>query len=145
MSLILTEAKSRFRIRNGETEIEYEGPLPEVNKRYEDALGWLTSRTTKRSRKEEKKKEDEEEKKDRRGGSRRPIYTSKIDELVEEGFFAERKSLDEFMEGLVPKNVPTRGHKARNAILGNLRRRIARRGSRLKGAPEENVWYFWVD
>ena len=88
---------------------------------------------------------EEERKKDKRGGLRKPIYGSKIDELVEEDFFKERKSLDNIIAGLVPKNVPTRGLRARTAILGNLRRRIARKDAKLKGAKEEDTWYFWVD
>jgi len=148
VSLTLTEVKSRFKIRSGEIEIEYEGPLKEVNERYESALKWLTSQPRKESRKrgkKEKKKEEEEEKKDKRGGPRKPIYTPKIGELVEEGFFAKRKSLDDVIEGLIPKNVPTRGSRARRGILTNLRRRIARRDAKLKGAKEEDIWYFWVD
>jgi hypothetical protein len=37
----LSETKNRFRVRNGEIEIEYESALKEVNKRYDDALKWL--------------------------------------------------------------------------------------------------------
>jgi len=111
-----------------------------------DALEWLASRPAKASRKYEKRKEDEGKKKGKRGGSRRPIYTPRIDELIEEGFFAGgRKSLDEVLEGLRPKNVPTKGAKARHALLENLKRRVAKRDSELHGAPEEKLWYFWVD
>lgn len=142
----MSEVKSRFRIRNGEIEIEYEGPLKDVNEHYEGAFEWLTTRQTKRRIQRKKGEEAEEgKKKEKRGGTRKPIYTPKIDELVEENFFQKRKSLDEVIEGLVPKNVPTRGSKARIAVLGNLRRRIARKESKLKGAKEEDTWYFWVD
>jgi len=141
---ILEERKSRFRIRNGEIEIEYEGPVKEANIRYESAFEWLTSQQTKKLTKK-KGKSPEKKAKGKRGGARRALYTPKITEFVEEDFFANRKSLDEVIKALVPKNVPTRGRKARNAILTNLKRRIAKRGSRLKGASEEGVWYFWVD
>jgi hypothetical protein len=140
----LSEAKNRFRIRNGEIEIEYEGPLNEVNKRYDKALEWLASQPAKAT--VPKKKEfDEREKEDKRGGLRKPIYGPKIDELESEGFFKKRKSLDEVVKGLVTKNVPTKGHKARNAILMSLRRRIAQKNAKLKGATEEDQWYFWTD
>lgn len=143
--------RSRFRIKNGEIEIEYEGPVKEAKERYENAFKWLTSRPGKPRIKEGEtgKKTgtaEEAKKKDKRGGKRRTLYSPKITELIEEGFFKEgRKSLDEVLEGLVPKNVPTKGRNARSSILNNLKRRIAGKGSTLRGAPEENVWYFWVD
>jgi len=141
----LSDIKSRFRIRNGEIEIEYEGPLREVNLRYESAFEWLTSTRAKKIGKREEKKAEEKGKKEKRGGARRPIYGSKIEELIAEGFFEKRKSLDDVTKGLVPKNVPTRGFGARNAIIGNLRRKIAKKDAKLKGAKEEGTWYFWVD
>ena len=140
----LAEVKNRFRVRSGETEIEYEGPLKEVNAHYEKALEWLASQPAKAT--VLKKKESVEvEKEDKRGGLRKPIYGPKIDELESEGFFKKRKSLDEVAKGLVMKNVPTKGRKARNAILGSLRRRIAQKNAKLKGATEEDQWYFWTD
>jgi hypothetical protein len=125
----------------------HEGPVNETNKRYENAVKWLTTQPTSRKKKEKQKTSEEKkpQKKDNRGGPRRTLYTPKISELVEEGFFKRRKSLDEVIEGLLPKNVPTRGHNARNAIVTNLRRRISKKGGELKGAKEEDVWYFWTD
>jgi len=39
----MSELKSRFRIRKGEIEIEYEGPAKDVNERYKEAFNWLKS------------------------------------------------------------------------------------------------------
>jgi len=141
--LKLSEVKNRFRVRNGEIEIEYEGPLQEVNKRYDKALEWLASQPAKAHT--PKKSESAEDEKEGRGGLRKPIYGPKIDELENEGFFKKRKSLDEVIKGLVTKNVPTRGSKARNAILMSLRRRIAQKDAKLKGTTEEDQWCFWTD
>lgn len=33
--------KSRFKVKNGEMEIEYEGSVNDVNQRYKEALDWL--------------------------------------------------------------------------------------------------------
>lgn len=145
----MAESKKHFRIRNGEIEIEYEGPLAEVNKRFDKAYDWATSQKIVTSGEKEKEKTTDQGKvagqKDKRGGYHKPMYGEKIDELIEEGFFKKRKSLDEVVVGLVSKNVPTRGQNARNAILISLRRRIASKNAVLKGAKEEDVWYFWVD
>ena len=143
--MTLSEMKNRFRVRNGEMEIEYEGSLNEVNKRYDKALEWLTSEQITSTKQKGKDQNASVAKKDKRGGARKPIYGEKIDELVDEGFFSKRKSLDEVIKGLVPKNVPTRDAKARNAILSNLRRKIANKNAKLKGTTEQDVWYFWVD
>jgi hypothetical protein len=145
--LKLSEVKKRFRVRNGEIEIEYEGPLAEVNKRFDKAYDWVTSQKIVTSKEKEETTDQGKVagQKDKRGGYHKPMYGEKIDELIEEGFFKKRKSLDEVVVGLVPKNVPTRGQNARNAILNNLRRKIASKNAVLKGAKEEDVWYFWVD
>jgi hypothetical protein len=143
----LAESKNHFKIRNGDIEIEYEGPLPEVNKRFDQAYLWATSPKTKPLKNKDKEIDEGqgEKKKDNRGGPRKTIYTGKIEELIEEGFFAKRKSLDEVMKALFLKNVPTKGAKAKNAILASLRRRIANKDSKLKGSQEEDIWYFWID
>lgn len=140
----MSEIKNRFRVRNGEIEIEYEGSLKEVNERYAKALEWLASQPKARALKKKVSGEEEEEE-DRRGGLRKPIYGKKIDELESAGFFKERKSLDEVIKGLLTKNVPTKGSKARNAILMSLRRRVAQKNAKLKGTTEEDKWYFWED
>jgi len=136
--------KHRFRIKNEEIEIEYEGSLKEVNERYKSAFEWLTSRQAGKKQKKKELKEGKE-KKDKRGGIRKTIYGDKITELVDEGFFKKRKSFEEVIKGLDEKDVPTKDAKARNAILTNLRRRIKSKSAKLKGTTEEDIWYFWTD
>jgi hypothetical protein len=73
--------KNGFRVRNGEMEIEYEGPLSEVNKRYEKALEWLTAQPQKQTGPEKKKEPSGTEKEDKRGGLRKAIYPPWIEKL----------------------------------------------------------------
>jgi hypothetical protein len=138
----LSEERKRFRIRNGEIEIEYEGPLKEVNKRYGEALSWLASQPTKET--SLKKKESDEAKKwDRRGGLRKAIYPPEIEKLKKANFFKPKKSLDEVIAKFEEMVVPTRGK--RNAILTALKADTRKKGSNLKGTKEDNSWYFMQD
>jgi hypothetical protein len=138
----LSEERKRFRIRNGEIEIEYEGPLDEVNKRYDEAKAWLASQLSTATRL--KKKESVlEEKEDKRGGARKAIYPPEIEKLKEANFFKPKKSLNEVIEKFESMGVPTRGK--RNAILIALKTDIRKKGSTLKGTKEENMWYFMQD
>jgi heat shock protein HspQ len=53
----MSEVKSRFKIKNGEIEIEYEGLVKDVNERYKEAFDWLKSIPRKeREKKKEKKR-----------------------------------------------------------------------------------------
>jgi len=140
--LSLSEVKNRFRIKNGEIEIEYEGPLKEVNERYGDALKWLTSQPTKTT--PTKKEETEKEKKeDKRGGARKAIYPPEIEKLKKVNFFKPKKSLDEVIKKFESLSVPTRGK--RNAILTALKADTRKKGSNLKGTKEDDTWYFMQD
>lgn len=139
----LSEDKNRFRIKSGEQEIEYEGPLKEVNKRYEKALEWLQSQSTKQTDSKEKPPK-QGEKEDKRGGVRKAIYPPEIKKLKEEKWFKPRKSLEEVIKKLDSIGLPTKGKK-RNAILTALKADTRKRDSVLKGTKEEDTWYFWQD
>lgn len=142
--LVLSEVKSRFRIRNGEIEIEYEGPLKDVNEHYEDAFEWLTTRQTKRREKQKEKVEEEEgKKKGKRGGARKPIYPPEIQRLKDDNFFETKKSLDEVVKAFESRGVPTRGKRVaiRNALVRDTRKK----DSSLKATKEDDTWVFWVD
>ena len=133
----LAEVKGRFRIKNGEIEIEYEGPIKEVNQRFEKVLGLVVSR------KEKKLEAETEEKKSKRGGRRKPIYAPKIRDLIDEGFFKPKKSLDEVIKKLESLGVPTRGKRVsvRNALI----REAGKKDSALKATKEDDTWYFMQD
>jgi hypothetical protein len=138
----LSETKNRFRVKNGETEIEYEGPLNEVNKRYDKALEWLTSQPTKETT-TRKKVSSGAEKEDKRGGVRKAIYPPEIEKLKKANFFKPKKSLDEVIKKFESMVVPTRGK--RNAILVALKADTRKKGSTLKGTKEDDTWYFMQD
>jgi hypothetical protein len=138
----LTEKRHRFRIRSGETEIEYEGSLEEVNKRYDDALIWLNSHKPKTT-KTEKITSEEKEQKGKRGGVRKAIYPPWIQKLKEEGFFKSKKTLDEVIKQFESLGVPTRSKRTsiRNALISDTRKK----DSRLKCTKEDSTWVFWED
>jgi hypothetical protein len=143
----LAEVKNRFRIKNGDIETEYEGPLSEVNKRYDKAFEWVSSQKPKTREKKEKEPSDKvdikKEKKDKRGGARKPIYAPAIQRLIEEGFFNEKKTVDEVTKKFEDLGIPVRGK--RNAIRTSLRYETSKKDSKLKGTKVENEWYFWTD
>ena len=138
----MSEVKNRFRVRNGEMEIEYEGPLNEVNKRYDKALEWLTSQPTKETS-PRKRESGGIDKGDKRGGARKAIYPPEIEKLKKADFFKPKKSLDEVIEKFESMIVPTRGK--RNAILTALKADTRKKGSTLKGTKEDDTWYFMQD
>lgn len=140
--LRLSEIKNRFRVRNGEMEIEYEGPLDEVNKRYDKALEWLTSQPAKEAS-PKKEVSSGKEKEDKRGGARKAIYPPEIEKLKEANFFKPKKSLDEVIKKFESMIVPTKGK--RNAILTALKADTRKKGSTLKGTKEDDTWYFMQD
>jgi hypothetical protein len=145
----LTESKNHFKIRNGEIEIEYEGPLAEVNKRFDKAYEWATRsppRVIKEKTEDEEESEDvdtKKEKKGKRGGARKPIFAPTIQRLIEEGFFKEKKSVDDVIKKFEELGLPVRGKK--NAIVTSLRYETSKRDSKLKSTRVENTWYFWAD
>jgi len=140
--LKLSEVKNRFRVRNGEIEIEYEGPLNEVNKRYDKALSLLASQPIKATILK-KKESGQAERGDKRGGARKAIYPPEIEKLKKANFFKPKKSLDEVIAKFEEMVVPTRGK--RNAILTALKADTRKKGSNLKGTKEDDSWYFMQD
>jgi hypothetical protein len=139
----LSEVKNRFRVKSGEQEIEYEGPLSEVNKRYEKAFEWMKSQPTKGNG-SKKKTPKQSEKEDKRGGVRKAIYPPTIKKLKEEKWFKPKKSLDDVIKKFESVGLPTKGKK-RNAILTALRADTRKKNSVLKGTKEDDTWYFLQD
>ena len=138
----MAEVKNRFKVKSGETEIEYEGPIKEVNARYEKALEWLASRHAGRTT-IEKKQIDDKVKEDKRGGLRKAIYPPLIEKLKKENFFKPKKSLDQVIKKLEDWGAPTRGKRTtvRNALIYDTHKE----GSNLKSTKEEKTWFFWED
>jgi len=139
----MSETKSHFKIKNGEIEIEYEGLVEDVNQRYKEALDWLTSTTTiTQEKKVSKEKGNKFEKEEKRGGAQKSIFSPKIDELINEGFFKlpNRKKLADVLKALQEKGLPVKGKD--KAILIALKRRL---GKTLKGTKTGDEWNFWTE
>jgi hypothetical protein len=135
----MSEVKSRFKIRNGEIEIEYEGLVKDVNERYKEALEWLKSISRKEV--EGRKEEEVEEKKK---GTRGPeIWSPAIDSLIQEGFFKlpKKRAKKDVMTALEDKALPVKGKAG--IILVTLTRKV-RRGD-LKGTKGPEGWTFWSE
>jgi len=134
----MSEVKSRFKIKNGEIEIEYEGLVKDVNERYKEALDWLKSIPRKKGERE--KEEGEEKKKGRRGPE---IWSPAIDGLIQEGFFKLPNKRDNkaVMKALEDKALPVKGRA--KVILQTLIRKV-RRGD-LKGTHGPEGWSFWTE
>jgi hypothetical protein len=139
--LKLSEIRNRFRVRSGEIEIEYEGPLSEVNKRFDEAKAWLANQLATTSVK--KKDTLASGKEDKRGGVRKAIYPPYIDRLKKDGFFKPKKSIDEIIKKFESMGVPTKSKK--NAIVTALRADTRKKNSSLKGTKEGKTWLFWED
>jgi hypothetical protein len=139
----MSEDKSRFKIKNGEIEIEYEGPIKDANERYKEAFDWLKSiphEAIGKKMDREKKEGAEEKKKGTRG---REIWSPAIDALIKEGFFKlpKRRTTKEVLKALEDKALPTqdKGH-----IISVTLTRKVRRGD-LKGTKSSEGWTFWTE
>jgi len=139
----MSEAKSRFRIRKGEIEVEYEGLVKDVNERYKEALEWLKSiPKTVEEKKIRHEKEGKVEEKEKRGGARKSLYSPKIDELISEGFFKlpDKKRRGDVVKALQEKGLPVTGKE--KVILNALKRRL---DTTLKGTKIGDEWVFWTE
>ena len=137
----MSEEKSRFRIKKGEIEIEYEGPSKEVNERYREAFEWLKSL---RPENREEKHSDEEQTglEEKRGGARKELFSPKIDALIKGNYFKlpNKRKVSDVMKTLKEQGLPTSSKD--KAVLISLKRRL---GKTLKGTKEEKEWVFWTE
>jgi hypothetical protein len=136
----MSETKSRFKVRSGEIEIEYEGSPGDVKERYKEAFDWLKSIS--KSTGEKKTIHEESKKEEKRGGARKSIYSPKIDELITEGFFKlpDKKKIGDVVKALEEKGLPVT--EKEEIILNALKRRL---GKTLKGTKTGNEWNFWTE
>lgn len=139
----MSEIRSHFKIRSGEIEIEYGGPVEEVNQRYKEAFEWIKSNPKIDILKKGRAKEEtvpEDKKKTTHG---REIWSPAIDALISEDFFKlpARRTTTEVLKALEDKALPTQG-KSHN-ISVTLTRKV-RRGN-LKGTKGPDGWIFWTE
>jgi len=140
----MSEAKSRFKIKNGEIEIEYEGLVKDVNERYKEAFDWLKSIPRKEVEEKEGEKKEKEEVEEKKKGTRGPeIWSPAIDGLIQEGFFKlpNKRTKKDVVKALEDKALPVKGKTG--IILITLTRKV-RRGD-LKGTKGSEGWTFWTE
>jgi len=129
----MSEDKSRFKIRKGDIEIEYEGKSSEVTERYKEAFEWIKTATVAPPKPEPtikpEKKDIKKRKEDKRGGRRTSVVSPAIDELIKEGFFDDFKNSTEVLEELRRKAVPVSSTVPVNMALG---RRVPKKLDRIK-------------
>lgn len=125
----LSEEKSRFRIKKGDIEIEFEGNSREINARYEEAFEWVKTATVATTTSTETKMPDERKKEEKRGGSRSSIVSRAIDKLIEDGWFEEFRKVPAVVEELKRRNVPGASYKT---VQNALNRRIPVKLDRVK-------------
>jgi hypothetical protein len=140
---------SRFRIRSGDTEIEFEGSAEEVSSRYKEAFDWLKTVPAKPSEEkvknehkpDSKTKAGEEQKQgkaDSRGGARSAVISPAIDELIKEGFLDSWKTAEEVITELRRKGTPV---SSTDAVDEALKRRV-RAGSMDRTKNEQGKWLY---
>jgi hypothetical protein len=134
----MSEVKSRFKIKKGEIEIEYEGLAEDVNERYKEAFDWLKSFPSEEGETRAGKMVIEEKRKGTRGPE---IWSPAIDTLIQDGFFKlpNKRTPKEVIKALADKALPVTGKDAQ--ILTALKRKV-RKGD-LKGTKGPEGWTFW--
>lgn len=135
--VVMSENRSRFRIRKGDVEIEYEGKSKEVSMRYEEAFEWIKTQTIITPKLEPARKLKEEKPKKKRGGRRTGIISPAIDKLIKEGFFDNFKNSTQVLEELRRKTVPVSGIEP---VITALNRKVPKKLDRIK--DKEGRWVY---
>lgn len=126
----------RFRIKWGDSEVEYEGPDSE--KKFDETFNRLES--TKQSRQAPNGKD--EEVKSGRGGLRKGLFAPEIKKLFDEGFFKlpNKKTVAQIQKALEDRGIPVQG---KGPQIVTASKRFLRRG--LKGTKTPEGWVFWQE
>jgi hypothetical protein len=138
----MSESRTRFKIKVGVIEVEYEGREQDANQRYKEALEWLKASPQISAQPEINLKKEALEKEETRGGARKSIFSPKIDELIDKGFFKlpNRKKVIDVTKALQEEGLPVTDKE--QAILIALKRRL---GKNLKGTKTGDEWSFWTE
>jgi hypothetical protein len=96
---------SRFRVKRGEIEVEYEGP--DSDKKYDAAIHWVESLGgVVQPTSVVEKKRMEEGKVDKRGGQRSAVIGPAVDKLIDDGWLDEHRAVTEIVSELKSKGTP---------------------------------------
>jgi len=125
----MSEDKSRFKIKKGDIEIEYEGKPAEVNTRFTEAFEWIREASLTSAKPESTKRSEKVDKPSKTGGPRTGVIAPAIDRLIKEGFFDDFKSVAQALKELRRKTVPVSGLPPVNMALN---RRVPKTLDRIK-------------
>ena len=132
--IAMSEEKSRFRIKKGDIEIEYQGPQAEVKAKYEEALQWIKGErvTPTESRRKRKKGKIEKAKRQKSTG-----IPAEVDKLTDEGILDDYKRPNYVIKELEKRAV----YGATNTLVdGALRKRVGKTLERKK--DENGKWVY---
>lgn len=142
--------KTKFRIKVGDTEIEFEGSEEKALSLYEAAFKWAsseppTSKATPDVVEKEKSKIIQKDPEEKRGGSRTSSISPVIDKLIEEGFMLHpnTRKLDDLIEELGNRGYPSKGTGIRRTVNSKLTR-LRKKGT-VKAIKDGNDWVFWTE
>lgn len=125
----MSEGKSRFKIKKGDIEIEFEGDPEEVNARYEKAFEWVKTATLTTPVLTEARLSEEKKKEAKRGGARSSVVSRAIDNLIGEEWFDDFRKIPDVIEELKRRTVPGAYY---GAVQGALNRRVPEKLDRVK-------------
>ncbi len=117
----MSDAKSRFKVKNGEIEIEYEGQVKDVNERYKEALEWLKSIPQRQEGEKKGEKQRKGDAEDKKKGTRGPeIWSPAIDDLIQSGFFKlpNKRTNKDVIKALEDKALPAKGKTKKDGFFG---------------------------
>lgn len=137
LSITMSEERSRFKIKKGDVEVEYEGKSSDVDKRYEEALTWVKSALTTSPVSQGQKAEMDLAKTDRRGGARSNVVSRAVDNLIEEHWIGKSKKIPDVVAELRRRAVP--GVVKKNAYDA-LNRRVGKTLDRIK--DNDGQWVY---
>ena len=129
----MSEEKSRFRIKKGDIEIEYEGKSSEVNARYKEAFEWMKAVTISPPKPPPKKEDIGKKDKKKKPAVRTKGVTAEIDKLIEEGWMDDYKRNTEILKELERRAITGVYVQAIDAAL---RRRVGKTLERKKDEQE---------
>lgn len=135
----MSEDRSRFKIKKGDVEVEYEGKASDVDKRYEEAFTWVSSAaaTPPPVTPEGQKAGIDLGKMDRRGGARSNVISKAVDKLVEEHWIGNSKKTPDIIAELQRKAVPG---VVEMTVRNALNRRVGKTLDRIK--DNDGQWVY---
>lgn len=147
----MSEEKARFRIKHGDTELEYEGASAEVTERYKEAFDWIKAFQTmgnkdkaeSPSKPQLKLLPGEKKKSANTAANWSGIWSPAVDDLRNGGYFKlpNRRTMDDIKQALTQKGLPTKGkdRMIKQTVLRKLRR------GELKGTQGPDGWTLWME